>query len=379
MSGLYIHIPFCKQACNYCNFHFSTSLQHVDAILESICKEIQQKAQLLNKETLQTIYFGGGSPSILTTKQLQSIVNCIQNTVNTNQVIEMTLEANPDDMSAEKLNDWLNLGFNRLSIGIQSFRDEDLKMMNRAHNQEQAITAIQLAQQTGFTNLSIDLIYGIPGLSHADWLNNLVTAISLNIPHISSYCLTVEPKTVLAYQIKHKQIQALDDEQANNQFMLLIDQLSANGIEQYEISNFAKKGFESKHNSAYWRGVHYIGIGPGAHSFNGTHRTWNVSNNQLYHKAIANNEVYFETENLSVFDRYNEYLMTGLRTSEGVEKTMLEKLKSDLPKAPSPIKFSKWIDQGQLIENNTHFYLSKAARFFADGIAADLFESPNSI
>lgn len=379
MSGLYIHIPFCKQACNYCNFHFSTSLQHVEAILESMCKEIQQKAHLLNAEQLQTIYFGGGSPSILTTKQLQSIVNCIQNTVNTKHVIEMTLEANPDDMSAEKLNDWLSLGFNRLSVGIQSFRDEDLKMMNRAHNQEQAIAAIKVAQQIGFNNLSIDLIYGIPGLSNADWINNLATAISLNIPHISSYCLTVEPKTVLAHQIKNKQIQALDDEQANIQFMLLIEQLAANGIEQYEISNFAKSGFESKHNSAYWQGVHYIGIGPGAHSFNGTHRTWNISNNQLYHKAIANNEVYFETENLSVFDRYNEYLMTGLRTREGVEKTMHEKLKSDLPKSPSPIKFSKWIDQGQLIENNTHYYLSKSARFFADGIAADLFESPNSI
>lgn len=347
--------------------------------MEAICKELHQKAALLNKQTIHTIYFGGGSPSILNTNQLKKIVSCIQSLTDTSQVIEMTLEANPDDMHPEKLSDWLQLGFNRLSIGIQSFRDADLLLMNRAHNQEQAIKGIQLAQKIGFNNISIDLIYGIPGLSHTEWLNNIAIAIALKVPHVSSYCLTVEPKTVLAYQINNKLLPELDDEQANEQFILLIDQLAANGIDQYEISNFAKKGYESKHNSAYWSGVHYIGIGPGAHSYNGTHRTWNLSNNQLYKQAIDKHSVYEETEELSPFDRYNEYLMTGLRTREGIDKHRLSKLIADLPIQTYKSGFSKWINEGKIIETNTHYFLSKDARFFADGIAAALFERPSSI
>lgn len=375
MSGLYIHIPFCKQACNYCNFHFSTSLQHVDAIIEAMVQEIQQKSVLIAQKPIQTIYLGGGSPSILNRKQLQKIFEAIAPFIDMRWVQEVTLEANPDDMLSDKLKDWLAFGVNRLSIGVQSFRDQDLRFMNRAHNSVEAIKAIELAQKLGFNNVSIDLIYGLPGLSEQNWLANLQQAIALNVPHVSSYCLTVEPKTALAYQIKNKGVAAPNDDMANQHFELLIDELAKHGIEQYEISNFAKRGFESKHNSAYWKGTHYIGIGPGAHSFDGKNRYWNISNNQLYKQALERGSVYFEEESLSMADQFNEYIMTSIRTREGMSKLKLQELKTQIEAKDFAKNLNKWVQNGSILENDTHFFLSKEARFFADGIASDLFLS----
>ncbi len=379
MSGLYIHIPFCKQACNYCNFHFSTSLQHVDAILAAMVKEIEEKALQIKATEIETIYLGGGSPSILTEEQFQYLYNAFAPLVNWKKVQEFTLEANPDDLTEAKLNKWIELGINRLSIGVQSFRNEDLVLMNRVHNSHQAIDAIRLAQNVGIKNISIDLIYGIPGLSQTDWQANLNQAIALEVPHVSSYCLTVEPKTALAHQIKTAMIAEPNDEEANQHFQTLISQLALHGIEQYEISNFAKRGFESKHNSAYWQGKKYIGIGPGAHGYDGSNRYWNISNNQLYKKAIDNKEPYFETEALSSIDRYNEYIMTAIRTREGIEKNRLQFFSTILDISPSQKNLNKWLKLNKIIESDTHYFLSTEARFFADGIAADLFISANSI
>jgi oxygen-independent coproporphyrinogen-3 oxidase len=379
MSGLYIHIPFCKQACNYCNFHFSTSLQHVDAIIEAMTKEIAEKAADIRSANIETIYLGGGSPSILSAQQLQHLYKAFAPFIDWEKVQEFTLEANPDDITETKLKHWIRLGINRLSIGVQSFRNEDLVLMNRAHDSHQAIESIRLAQNMGIQNISIDLIYGIPGLSQADWLANLNQAIALDIPHVSSYCLTVEPKTVLAYQIKRSVIAAPNDEEANLHFQTLISQLALHGIEQYEISNFAKRGFESKHNSAYWKGKNYIGIGPGAHAYDGNNRYWNISNNQLYKKAIENKEAYFETEALSLTDRYNEYIMTSIRTREGIEKNTLLHYSNKLNTIASEKALKKWLRQGKILENKTHYFLSTEARFFADGIASDLFLELNSI
>jgi len=379
MSGLYIHIPFCKQACHYCNFHFSTSLQHVDAILAAMVKEIEEKALQIKSAEIETIYLGGGSPSILTEQQLKLLYNAFAPLINWNKVQEFTLEANPDDLSEAKLTNWIKLGINRLSIGVQSFRNEDLILMNRAHDSHQAIASIRLAQQLGINNISIDLIYGIPGLSQTDWLANLNQAIALDIPHVSSYCLTVEPKTALAHQIKKALIAEPNDEEANQHFQTLISHLSMHGIEQYEISNFAKRGFESKHNSAYWQGKKYIGIGPGAHGYDGSNRFWNISNNQLYKKAIENKASYFETETLSSIENYNEYIMTAIRTREGIEKNKLQFYSSILDINPSQKNLSKWLIKGKVLESDTHYFLSTEARFFADGIAADLFVSASSI
>ena len=325
MSGIYIHIPFCKQACHYCDFHFSTSMKKKDEMVLALAKEIQLRKNEFANEVVETIYFGGGTPSVLENSQLQLLIDTVYENYKVSENPEITLEANPDDLtdlsvragSRTIFENYREIGINRLSIGIQSFYEEDLKMMNRAHNSAEAIKCLQEAIKY-FDNISLDLIYGIPGMNDEMWKQNIETALSFGIPHISSYALTVEPKTALKKLIDTGKIAEPQDEVASNHFMILVDTLQKNGFIHYELSNFGKENYFSKNNSAYWLGKKYIGIGPSAHSYDGKKRGWNVANNSLYLKSIQDDILPIETEILSKSDRYNEYIMTGLRTIWGV-------------------------------------------------------------
>ena len=283
MSGIYIHIPFCKQACYYCDFHFSTSLKKKDQLISALAKELQLRKDEFKNTTVETIYFGGGTPSLLSIEELQFLIDTVHKNYAVVTSPEVTLEANPDDLSEEKIIELSQSPINRLSIGIQSFFEKDLKLMNRAHNVAEAKKCLEIATQY-FDNISLDLIYGIPNSTSKEWLDNIKTALSFGVPHISSYALTVEPKTALANFIDKGIIDDVDDEVAHQQFHQLIEQLEEAGFEHYELSNFAKPGYYSKNNSAYWLGKPYIGIGPSAHSFNGDQRAWNVKNNSVYIK-----------------------------------------------------------------------------------------------
>ena len=286
-AGIYIHIPFCRQACNYCNFHFSTSLKYKDELLASLKQELALRREYLQGREISTIYFGGGTPSLLTADEINDIFDTICRHYPVNKLAEFTLEANPDDLSASYVRSLTHTPVDRLSIGVQSFRDEDLRFMNRAHNAQQADYAIKAAQDAGITNLSIDLIYGTPGLTDAAWKDNLDKVRQLSIPHFSAYALTVEEKTALHHAIKAKKVRPLDPEQAAGQFVLMADFAAQNGYDHYEISNLGLPGMHGVHNTNYWKGVHYLGIGPAAHSFNGASRRWNVASNALYIKGIT--------------------------------------------------------------------------------------------
>jgi oxygen-independent coproporphyrinogen-3 oxidase len=279
LAGVYIHIPFCKQACYYCNFHFSTSLRLKDVLIPAILKEIELRSIHADNEVIQTIYFGGGTPSLLSMDDINAILSSLNKNFNISDSAEISLEANPDDITIEKLNGWRNAGINRLSIGIQSFIERDLQWMNRAHNVSQALSCIHLARESGFNNFSIDLIFGVPGLSNSEWENNVQTVIDLQVPHISSYALTVEPKTALQKMIVTKKKENVNADIQAEQYHILMKKMNEAGYEHYEISNFAKPGFRSRHNSSYWQSEKYIGIGPSAHSYNGKERMWNKANN----------------------------------------------------------------------------------------------------
>jgi len=378
MSGIYIHIPFCKQACHYCDFHFSTSMKKKEEMVLALAKEIAvRKNELLDSarsdnEIVETIYFGGGTPSVLTNDEINFLISEVYKNYKVVENPEITLEANPDDLSAERILELSKSPINRLSIGIQSFYEEDLKMMNRAHNSAEAIKCLQEATKY-FDNISLDLIYGIPRMSDEMWKQNIETALSFGIPHISSYALTVEPKTALSKLIQTGKIAEPQDEAASNHFMILVETLQKNGFIHYELSNFGKENYFSKNNSAYWLGKKYIGIGPSAHSYDGEKRGWNVANNSLYLKAIQNDELPIETEILTTSDRYNEYIMTGLRTIWGVS---LERIENEFGleylnylKKQSQ-KFLK--DDLLSIENNILKPTPKG-KFLTDGIASDLF------
>lgn len=372
MSGIYIHIPFCKQACHYCDFHFSTSMKKKDDMVLALAKEIVMRKNEFSTEIIETIYFGGGTPSVLTNDEINFLISEVYKNYNVVQNPEITLEANPDDLSAERIFKLSKSPINRLSIGIQSFYEEDLKMMNRAHNSAEAINCLTEATKY-FDNISLDLIYGIPGLTDEMWKKNIETALSFGIPHISSYALTVEPKTALRKLIDTGKIAEPQDEVASNHFMILVETLQKNGFIHYELSNFGKESYFSKNNSAYWLGKKYIGIGPSAHSYDGEKRGWNVANNSLYLKSIQNDELPIETETLTISDRYNEYIMTGLRTIWGVS---LERIETefgleylDYLKKQSQ-KFLN--DELLSIENNILKPTAKG-KFLTDGIASDLF------
>ncbi|WP_417859907.1 radical SAM family heme chaperone HemW [Winogradskyella sediminis] len=373
MSGIYIHIPFCKQACHYCDFHFSTSLKKKDELVNALCKELELRKDEFKNPSVETIYFGGGTPSLLTNEELQVLIDSVYQNYKVSANPEITLEANPDDLSKERIIELSKSPINRLSIGIQSFFEADLKLMNRAHNANEAKECLSVATRY-FDNISLDLIYGIPGASNAQWLENIETALRFGVPHISSYALTVEPKTALASFIKKGVIDDVDDEQAHEQFHMLKAKLEASGFVHYELSNFGKEGFFSKNNSAYWQGKSYLGIGPSAHSFNGRQRGWNVSNNSKYIKALQQQQLPIEVETLTQTDQYNEYVMTGLRTIWGVS---LLKVENDfgIDYKDYLIEQSKiFINQQLLYIDDKHIRVTKKGQFLCDGIASELFK-----
>lgn len=371
MAGIYIHIPFCKKACNYCNFHFSTSLASKSHLIEAIKEELRLQASYLQNHAIDTIYFGGGTPSLLSAEELQSIFASIERYYSINELKEFTLEANPDDLDANYLNALQNTSVNRLSIGVQSFKEADLLFMNRAHSIQQVGYALKCAQDKGFTNISIDLIYGTPNLSMKEWEQHLNTMLTYEIPHFSSYGLTVEPKTTLAHQIKTKQLPALNPDEAAQQFLLLIDWAKENNFDHYEISNFGKPGAHAIHNTNYWKGIPYLGIGPSAHSFNHKSRQWNIANNQVYIKSILQDQTIPATEEeLSIADQVNEYVMTSLRTMWGCD---LDKIKNTWHTTLDTVIIEKYIQQQLLTQHQQTIFLSKQGKLFADAIAADLF------
>lgn len=377
MSGIYIHIPFCKQACHYCDFHFSTQLGKKEAMVNAIAKELELRKSEVDDE-VETIYFGGGTPSVLTLEEMERLIQAVYENYKVIDRPEITLEANPDDLVSSRAEsrdlflEYKNAGINRLSIGIQSFFDEDLKLMNRAHNAGEAAQCIQVATQY-FDNITIDLIYGIPGMDNERWKSNIQKALDFGLPHISSYALTVEPRTALKKFIEKGIVPDVDDEQAQEQFHILVDMLEAHGFVNYEISNFGKPGFFSKNNTAYWLGKKYVGVGPSAHSFDGKHRSWNIRNNPTYIKKINEGELPSEIETLSKTDRYNEYVMTGLRTIWGVD---LDRIASEFGANYQKYlnqQAAKFLEQGFLFIADGKLLTTKKGKFLADGIASDLF------
>jgi oxygen-independent coproporphyrinogen III oxidase len=373
MAGIYIHIPFCKQACNYCNFHFSVNNSLLPRMVEAIVFEANLQKHYL-KDSVETIYFGGGTPSLLSNTQLTALLHGINAAFPISTNAEITLEANPDDITQEKLGFWKWAGINRLSIGVQSFFEEDLVWMNRAHNAQQAIHCIELAQKEGFNNISIDLIYGGPSLSDENWEKNLSTCFDLGIPHLSAYALTVEPKTALAKQIKAKTLMNIDLEKQATHFNILVNLTAKAGLDHYEISNFAVPGNKSKHNTSYWSGKHYLGLGPAAHSFNGTSRQWNISNNNLYLASIQQNTIPFEIEQLTAIQQLNEYIMTALRTSEGIDLEKIKDIGGETALKKLITDAEKYLRSLSIEQNENHLTLTREGKFFADGIAADLFQ-----
>lgn len=385
MAGIYIHIPFCKQACHYCDFHFSTSLKNKTAFLQALKKEIILRKSFLEEDqnsgspvSVNTIYFGGGTPSLLTIPELMEIFETLHKQFSVHSQAEITLEANPDDLTMEKIKDLKHTPVNRLSIGIQSFFDEDLQLMNRAHTAREALDIVSRAQDNGFHNLSIDLIYGIPTLNNSKWKKNLQTAFDLNVKHISAYCLTVEPQTALAKFIETGKIKNVNEQQSSEQFEMMLEEMKANNFQQYEISNFCKDGFYSKHNSSYWLKEKYLGLGPSAHSYNGALRQWNVSNNAVYIREINNLEkgstdLLFENERLTINQRYNEYLLTSLRTIWGSDlKYIREQFGEDFF-VHCQSEASSYLKSNKLVLQDDKLYLTDAGKLFADKIASDLF------
>ncbi len=372
MSGIYIHIPFCKKACHYCNFHFSTSLVLKKEVVRAICSELEMRADYLADKRLDSVYFGGGTPSLLSKEDMESIMETIQAHFKINSGAEITLEANPDDLNSDALIYFQQAGINRLSIGIQSFFDEDLSWMNRSHTAIDAKNCIRLAQKAGIENVSVDLIYGSPTTTNQMWLENIREVISMGVPHISAYCLTVEEKTALHHFIQKKQHPALDANVAGTQFSLLQEEMEKAGYLHYEISNFCQPGMTAVHNTSYWSGKAYLGIGPSAHSFDGKSRSWNVANNKKYVDEIHNGNIPCETEILSMTDTYNEYIMTGLRTMWGINQEAIEKMGE-----PYLSHFIKEIinplEQGHIRKTENNFTLTLHGKHFADGVSAGLF------
>lgn len=371
-AGVYFHIPFCKKACHYCNFHFSTSLQHKNELVEALLKEIDI-TRGKSTRLITSVYFGGGTPSLLLRKELRALMEKIRASFKLLPDIEISFEVNPDDMNDATVPFWRQQGINRLSIGIQSFRDEDLLWMNRAHSASQAMTAISLAKDSGFTNYSIDLIYGIPGLTDDAWKTNLETAIQLGVPHISAYALTVEPRTALDVMINKGKKEPVDTEQQARQFIILMEMLEAAGYEHYEISNFSLPGMHSRHNSSYWQGIPYFGFGPSAHSYDGFSRYWNKSQNMEYIQSIESGIIPYDKEDLTDTQRLNEYIMTSLRTMEGIR---LERVKDTWGEEQALRLLSnseKYQSRGMLISKDDGIVLTREGKLFADGIAADLF------
>lgn len=372
MSGIYLHIPFCKQKCTYCDFHFSTSFESYRfKMIETMKEEILLRKEYTLNPYLKSIYFGGGTPSILTFEELNLLVQTIQQNYSVDENVELTLEANPDDINSENLINWKKAGINRLSIGLQSFKEKDLLWMNRAHSVKEALGCVKLAQEHGFRNISVDLIYGLPELTLEEWEKHIEIVLDMQVQHVSAYCLTVEEKTALHKMVATQKIFPAGEDEQSDQFLLLTKKLKEAGFLHYEISNFGLPEFEAFHNSNYWRGKHYLGIGPSAHSFNGVSRRWNIANNALYLKNFNSENNWFEEEVLSPKDRWNELLLTGLRTSYGVEIRLLEEIQ-ELPDTYH-LKLKQFSDNGWLYQENGKIILTDEGRLMADHIASELF------
>jgi putative oxygen-independent coproporphyrinogen III oxidase len=374
LAGIYLHIPFCRQACHYCNFHFSVSQRNRPEFVKAIVKEVRMQKDFFGAGTgMDTLYFGGGTPSLLSEEELREIVNSLHRSFPVEQDAEITLEANPDDLDKDKLKALREMGVNRLSIGIQSFAEADLRYMNRSHSSGQALKVLTDALETGFSNITADLIYGTPGMDDRQWVQNIMTLVNMGIPHISAYSLTVESKTALDVFIRKGKAAPVDEEQSARQFEILRDITSSHGYDHYEISNFGKPGYYSRHNLSYWSGEPYLGLGPSAHSFYPGHRQWNIANTQVYIEKIEQGIIPFQQEQLSADQQYNEYIMTALRTMWGAEKkiinerygySFLEQLKRSA---------EKYLENGLLEETPTHYRITAKGKFLSDGIAADLF------
>jgi oxygen-independent coproporphyrinogen-3 oxidase len=372
MAGIYLHIPFCKKACHYCNFHFSTQTDTIQALVDALIQEIELQKSYI-KEPIETIYFGGGTPSLLNEAQLKAILAAIDTHLKVTTTIECTLEANPDDIDPIKLAAWKQLGINRLSIGIQSFQASALTWMNRAHTVEQSHAAIQMALDAGIHNLSIDLIYGTPALSDQALMEDLDWIAHYQIKHVSCYALTVEDKTALKKSIEKGKIENVDSEKQAWHFEIVCARLKTMGFEHYEISNFANPGYRSQHNSNYWSGKNYLGLGPSAHSFNTISRQWNIANNALYIKSIENGLLNFEIEILTEANRYNEYMMTSLRRMEGFDLDIIA-AKFGKRYHQHSIAMIKEMDSKNIFNQKDNQYsLKDEAKFLADGIASDFF------
>ena len=372
MAGIYIHIPFCKQACHYCNFHFSTSLRHRDEMVTAICKEIDLQKDFLTNKNLTTIYFGGGTPSLLETSEINQILERLSKNYSWENNIEITLEANPDDITTEKISKLRAGGVNRLSIGIQSFIDSELLASNRAHNSDESLKAVQICQDAGIDNLSIDIIYGMPNSTQDSWQYNIDKALELDVDHISSYALTVEPKTFLDRMVKKGGILLPKEIEVNKQYLQLIHSLTTAGYDHYEISNFAKPSRYAVHNTNYWMSVPYLGLGPSAHSYQPTFRQWNINNNAKYIKSISKGVIPSEREQTKYADQFNEYIMTRLRTMWGVDLNELNnRFSSELKNVQKNI--AKYIKSQDVLLEDNHYRLTPKGKLLADGIASDLF------
>ena len=370
----YFHIPFCKQACHYCDFHFSTSIKYKDELLEAMLQEIVLRASYLEDKKVDSIYFGGGTPSILEAKEIDRLIGQVAKYFEISSGAEITLEANPDDLDKKKVQELRNTEINRFSIGIQSFYEEDLRWMNRAHNAEEAKSSIMRAQDAGFENITCDLIYGYPLLTNLKWKSNMQQLIELEVPHISSYSMTVEKKTALAHMIYKGSTPPLNEDQSAEQMLMLIETLLSSGYEHYEISNFAKPDRYARHNSNYWKGKSYLGIGPSAHSFNGTSRSWNIANNTLYIKGILAKELPLETEQLSKNDLFNEYVMTSLRTKWGIDQEYVKKEFGDDYLNSIKRSIEEYIHNRSVgISEDGKIILNPSGKLIADQIASELF------
>ena len=373
MAGIYIHIPFCAQACYYCDFHFSTSLKLKKRVISAIRKEIFQQKKYLGNSVVQTIYFGGGTPSLIESGEIESIYNTIKQNFILSNVIEVTIEANPEDITESLISGWEQIGVNRVSLGVQAFRDKDLRYMNRIHTSRQSVYALELLKKSKIKNLNIDLIYGFPTLSDDDWNESLEMILKFGPQHLSCYSLTVEKKTPLSHLIKKGIYSELNSDQSNRQFLITRKKLTNAGYSHYEISNFAKDGYYSIHNKNYWNKTHYLGIGPSAHSFNGVTRQWNINNNFKYCNAIENNIQHYELEKLSRKNIINEYILTTLRTSSGIKQARLsaKMTQSEFQKFNS--QMIKFIELGLIQKNNNSFFCTESGMLIVDSISSDLF------
>ncbi len=371
MAGIYIHIPYCKRKCTYCSFHFRISQNDKSEVLNSIRQEIKQRKDYLNGKGVRSIYFGGGTPSILSVSEIKLLIKNIYELYSVNDDTEITMECNPDDLTALKLASYKKIGINRLSIGVQSFDDCDLKFMNRSHNSKEAINSIELAKEAGFKNITVDLIYGLPNQTLKEWEKNLEIMFSLGIQHFSAYSLTIEKKTALYHLVKNKKVTVLTDKKIIAQFNLLQATAKEHGFIHYEISNFGKRGYFSKHNSSYWKGNHYLGVGPSAHSYNGNSRRWNVSSNSKYISNINTN--YFEQEELNMAQQYNEYICTSLRTIWGANNTIIKNRYGSSVELHFLNEIRKWEAKKYVVSKSNIYTLTTKGKMLVDAIASDLF------